>query len=78
MINATWIRKGIKPKQHLSSPRPGCENGNVIEKRAHSDRCYTLPDELVILPQGEGEEEIEVDLMIEVRPLCNEIIAQDD
>ena len=49
-----------------------------MEKRAHSDRCYTLPDELVILPQGEGEEEIEVDLMIEVRPLCNEIIAQDD
>ena len=62
LINATWLRKGIKPKQHLSSPRPGCENGSVMEKRAHSDRCYTLPDELV-LPGGD---EVEVDLMIEV------------
>ena len=66
MINETWIRKGIKPKQHLSSPRPGCENGSVMEKRAHSDRCYTLPDELVLPPQGDAQESTEVDLMIEV------------
>ncbi|KAJ3552911.1 hypothetical protein NM688_g3903 [Phlebia brevispora] len=69
MINATWIRKGIKPKQHLSSPRPGCEEGTVMEKRAHADRCYSLPDELVLTPppHGDGEESVEVDLMIEAK-----------
>ncbi|PSR73228.1 hypothetical protein PHLCEN_2v10888 [Hermanssonia centrifuga] len=70
LINATWIRKGIKPKQHLSSPRPGYENGNIMEKRAHADRCYTLPDELD-LPQigekGMGAGGVEVDLMIEAK-----------
>ena len=66
MINATWLRKGIKPKQHLSSPRPGCENGNVMEKRAHADRCYALPDELVLPPPDGERESVEVDLMIEV------------
>ena len=65
MINETWLRKGIKPKQHLSSPRPGCENGSVMEKRGHSDRCYSLPDELVLPPQGDSKESVEVDLMIE-------------
>lgn len=53
-INATWERKGIKPKQHLSSPRPGAET--TMEKRAHADRCYELPQEL---PD-------DMDLMIEV------------
>ena len=53
-IKAIWERKGIKPKQHLSSPRPGAET--VMEKRAHADRCYELPQEL---PD-------DMDLMIEV------------
>jgi len=53
-INAIWERKGIKPKQHLSSPRPGAET--MMEKRAHADRCYELPQEL---PD-------DMDLMIEV------------
>ncbi|KAF7792053.1 hypothetical protein EIP86_003081 [Pleurotus ostreatoroseus] len=66
MINETWLRKGIKPKQHLSSPRPGCEEGTVMEKRAHADRCYTLPDELVLPPSEDGHPPVEVDLMIEV------------
>ncbi|KAI0761361.1 UV-endonuclease UvdE [Trametes elegans] len=42
--NAIWHRKGIKPKQHLSSPCPGAET--VMEKRKHADRCYELPPEL--------------------------------
>ena len=54
-INVIWERKGIKPKQHLSSPRPGAET--VMERRAHADRCYELPKEL---PD-------DMDLMIEVR-----------
>ena len=53
-IKVIWKSKGIKPKQHLSSPRPGAET--VMEKRAHADRCYELPLEL---PE-------DMDLMIEV------------
>jgi UV DNA damage endonuclease len=42
--NAIFARKGIKPKQHLSEPRPGAET--VMEKRAHADRCQNLPEGL--------------------------------
>ncbi|EPQ57158.1 UvdE-domain-containing protein [Gloeophyllum trabeum ATCC 11539] len=42
--NAIFARRGIKPKQHLSEPRPGAET--VMEKRAHADRCQRLPDDL--------------------------------
>ncbi|EED83994.1 predicted protein, partial [Postia placenta Mad-698-R] len=56
-IAATWTRKGIRQKQHLSEPRPGAES--VMEKRAHADRCQELPEVLV------GDD---VDLMIEVCP----------
>ncbi|CAL1710108.1 unnamed protein product [Somion occarium] len=55
MINGTWHKKGIKPKQHLSSPRPGAES--VMEKRAHADRCFELPEDL---PD-------DMDLMIEAK-----------
>ncbi|KAF8590258.1 UV-endonuclease UvdE [Ramaria rubella] len=55
VINKTWHRKGIRPKQHLSSPRPGAMT--VMDKRAHADRCDTLPDEL---PD-------DMDLMIEAK-----------
>lgn len=41
-ILATFAKKGIKPKQHLSSPRKGAVT--IMEKRAHSDRILTLPD----------------------------------
>ncbi|KAI0634612.1 UV-endonuclease UvdE-domain-containing protein [Trametes polyzona] len=54
-INAIWYKKGIKPKQHLSSPCPGAES--VMEKRKHADRCYELPPEL---PD-------DMDLMIEAK-----------
>lgn len=54
-ILATWTRKGIKVKQHLSSPRKGAVG--LMELRAHSDRCQTLPDEL---PD-------DMDLMIEAK-----------
>lgn len=36
--------RGIKPKFHLSHPRPGSRN--LRERRAHSDRCGTLPLDL--------------------------------
>ncbi|KAH8102079.1 UV-endonuclease UvdE-domain-containing protein [Cristinia sonorae] len=55
LINETWHRKGIRPKQHLSSPRPGAET--VMEKRAHAGRCERIPEECV------GE----VDLMVEAK-----------
>ncbi|GAA5868582.1 hypothetical protein JCM8547_003194 [Rhodosporidiobolus lusitaniae] len=54
-ILATWTRKGIKPKFHLSEPRKGAET--IMEKRAHADRCQRLPDPL---PE-------DVDLMIEAK-----------
>ncbi|KAI9060043.1 UV-endonuclease UvdE [Trametes sanguinea] len=54
-INAIWHKKGIKPKQHLSSPCPGAET--VMEKRKHADRCYELPPDL---PD-------DMDLMIEAK-----------
>ncbi|KAH9968187.1 UV-endonuclease UvdE-domain-containing protein [Russula dissimulans] len=68
-INAIWHRKGIKPKQHLSSPRPGAVT--VMEKRAHARRCSSLPKELDVEGAGwwrraPGEQEW-VDLMIEAK-----------
>lgn len=54
-IVATWERKGIKPKFHLSEERPGAVT--VMERRAHSDRCKRLPEPL---PAG-------IDLMIEAK-----------
>ena len=42
--NKIWQRRGIKPKQHLSEPRPGAVT--LMERRAHSDRCETLPADL--------------------------------
>lgn len=68
-INTIWHRKGIKPKQHLSSPRPGAST--VMEKRAHARRCGALPTELEAEGAGwwwraPGEREW-VDLMIEAK-----------
>jgi hypothetical protein len=53
--NAIFERRGIRPKQHLSEPRPGAVT--VMERRAHADRCQRLPDDL---PD-------DVDLMIEAK-----------
>ncbi|KAF8315433.1 UV-endonuclease UvdE [Clavulina sp. PMI_390] len=59
IINQTWARKGIKPKQHLSEPRPGAVT--AMEKRAHADRCGSLPEELQL------DDNIHMDLMIEAK-----------
>ncbi|KAJ7879630.1 UV-endonuclease UvdE-domain-containing protein [Mycena olivaceomarginata] len=53
--NAIWARRGIKPKQHLSEQRPGAVT--LMERRAHADRCESLP---VDLPD-------DMDLMIEAK-----------
>ncbi|PPR02968.1 hypothetical protein CVT26_004912 [Gymnopilus dilepis] len=53
--NTIWARRGIKPKQHLSEPRPGAVT--VMERRAHADRCESLPEELPV----------DMDLMIEAK-----------
>lgn len=42
--DAIWKRRGIRPKQHLSEPRPGAVT--LMEKRAHADRCQALPPDL--------------------------------
>ncbi|PWN86950.1 UvdE-domain-containing protein [Acaromyces ingoldii] len=41
---ALFARRGITPKYHLSEPRPGARN--LRERRAHSDRCAELPEDL--------------------------------
>lgn len=48
--DAIWRRCGIRPKQHISEPRPGAVT--LMERRAHADRCNTLP---VDLPDDMGE-----------------------
>ncbi|KAF5381134.1 hypothetical protein D9757_009415 [Collybiopsis confluens] len=58
--NAIFARRGIRPKQHLSEPRPGAET--LMERRAHADRCEKLPAEL----EMEGVA-MDVDLMIEAK-----------
>ncbi|KAF9452757.1 UV-endonuclease UvdE [Macrolepiota fuliginosa MF-IS2] len=50
-----WKHRGIRPKQHLSEPRPGAVT--LMERRAHADRCETLPADL---PD-------DMDLMIEAK-----------
>ncbi|KAI0089018.1 UV-endonuclease UvdE-domain-containing protein [Irpex rosettiformis] len=63
-LNSTWHAKHIHPKQHLSSPKPQFADGsgNVMERRAHADRCYELPEELNM--EGVARD---VDLMIEAK-----------
>ncbi|KAJ3733393.1 UV-endonuclease UvdE-domain-containing protein [Lentinula guzmanii] len=56
--NAIFARRGIRPKQHLSEPRPGAVT--IMERRAHADRCERLPDELEDVAS-------DVDLMIEAK-----------
>ncbi|KAG2015431.1 endonuclease Uve1 [Coprinopsis cinerea AmutBmut pab1-1] len=53
--NSIFARRGIRPKQHLSEPRPGAVT--LMERRAHADRCSKLPDDL---PD-------DMDLMIEAK-----------
>nr|GAT58052.1 predicted protein [Mycena chlorophos] len=54
-VDAIFKRRGIKPKQHLSEPRPGAVT--IQERRAHADRCESLP---LDLPE-------DMDLMIEAK-----------
>ena len=42
--NAIFTKRGIKPKQHLSEPRPGAVT--LMERGAHADRCQNLPADL--------------------------------
>ncbi|KAH7927536.1 UV-endonuclease UvdE [Leucogyrophana mollusca] len=53
--NKIFAARGIKPKQHLSEPREGAVS--VMERRAHADRCQSLPNDL---PD-------DMDLMIEAK-----------
>ncbi|KAI0030146.1 UV-endonuclease UvdE-domain-containing protein [Vararia minispora EC-137] len=68
-INATWQTKGIRPKQHLSSPRPGALT--VMQRRAHAARCPELPAALDVEDAGwwraaDGSVQY-VDLMVEAK-----------
>lgn len=54
-IEKIWKDRGIRQKMHYSESRPECENGNLMQRRAHSDYVQSLP------PCGK------VDLMIEAK-----------
>lgn len=40
----TWNRIGIKPLQHISNSIPENENGNIRDRRKHSDFIYKIPN----------------------------------
>ncbi|KAH7913467.1 UV-endonuclease UvdE-domain-containing protein [Hygrophoropsis aurantiaca] len=48
--NKIFAIRGIRPKQHLSEPRVGAVS--IMERRAHADRCQSLPADL---PDDMGE-----------------------
>lgn len=55
-ILATWSRKGIRCKQHLSEARYGART--MPERRGHSDRCQELPlglEESIKIMKGREE-----------------------
>ncbi|KAI0315922.1 UV-endonuclease UvdE-domain-containing protein [Amylostereum chailletii] len=71
-VNALWHAKGIRPKQHLSAPRPGAVS--VMERRAHAGRCETLPGALEEegagwwwVGAGKERKREYVDLMVEAK-----------
>jgi UV DNA damage endonuclease len=57
-ILETWIRRGIKPKFHISEQRPGERIG------AHSNFVECIPEYLLEIPKKYG---IDVDIMIEAK-----------
>ncbi|KAI8374451.1 UV-endonuclease UvdE-domain-containing protein [Radiomyces spectabilis] len=62
-INATWTRRGLKPKQHYSESRPGAVS--AMERRAHSDRVKTLPpctDDVDLMIEAKDKEQAVLEL----------------
>lgn len=54
----TWIRRGIKPKFHISEQRPGERVGT------HSDYVECIPEYLLEIPEKYG---VDIDIMIEAK-----------
>ncbi|KAL7413614.1 UV-endonuclease UvdE-domain-containing protein, partial [Mrakia frigida] len=56
-ILATWSRKGIRCKQHLSEARLGART--LPERRGHSDRCEEmgLPDDVDLMIEAKDKEQ---------------------
>lgn len=75
-IQAIWHKKGIRPKYHLSEPRPGASN--LRERRAHSDRCGFLPPDLpadahlVIEAKDKEQAVLELYRIYNLRPVKHE------
>lgn len=57
-ILATWSRRHIKPKMHVSEQNPTKQIG------AHSDLISRIPDELLEIPKRYG---VSIDIMIEAK-----------
>lgn len=54
----SWIKRGIKPKFHISEQRPGKHIG------AHSDYVECIPDYILEIPE---KYDIDIDIMIEAK-----------
>lgn len=63
--NGPDVEADVKPEEAIEE-KPQ-KRANVMELRAHADRCTALPDEVVLM--GMDGDEGGGDLMIEVRPL---------
>lgn len=57
-ILETWVRRGIKPKFHVSEQRPECRLG------AHSDYVEEIPNYLLEIPE---KYDVDIDVMIEAK-----------
>ncbi|KAN0061786.1 hypothetical protein ACQY0O_005779 [Thecaphora frezii] len=75
-IEEIWRRRGIRPKYHLSEPRPGASN--LRERRAHSDRCGELPPDLPadahLMIEAKDKEQAVLELyrIYSIRPVIHE------
>ncbi|SPO36600.1 related to UV-endonuclease UVE-1 [Pseudozyma flocculosa] len=75
-IQEIWRKRGIRPKYHLSEPRPGASN--LRERRAHSDRCGELPPDLpadahlMIEAKDKEQAVLELHRIYNIRPVVHE------
>ncbi|KAJ7121292.1 UV-endonuclease UvdE-domain-containing protein [Mycena crocata] len=80
--NAIWARRGIKPKQHLSEARPGAIT--LMERRAHADRCESLPadlpDDMDLMIEAKDKEQAVLQLyrMYGLHPVIHESLRPPD
>ncbi|KAF8348270.1 UV-endonuclease UvdE-domain-containing protein [Amanita rubescens] len=80
--DAIWKRRGVRPKQHLSEPRPGAVT--LMEQRAHADRCQALPpdlpDDMDLMIEAKDKEQAVLHLhrIYDLQPVIHESLRPPD